>query len=197
MRIGVIGGSFNPIHNGHLSIAQLALDYLNLEKIIFIPTKNHPHNKKSLQLSSQIRMSMIEMAIRDNSRFQLSTIEIEKQGTSFTIETIEELLLTNPSFEIFLIIGADNLESFKSWHRYEDILKNATLAVTKRPSFSITIPEGLDSSRIVEFPSPHWGISSSQIREYISRGLGVNYLVPTSVSNYIENNSIYNGEIDE
>jgi nicotinate-nucleotide adenylyltransferase len=197
MRIGIIGGSFNPIHNGHLSIANLALDYLNLDKVIFIPTQNHPHKKESLTVSSLKRLAMTNLAITENCKFETSTIEIDMKTTSYTVETVKKILKENSSYKIFLIIGADNLETFSSWHKYQDILNLVTLVVTERPNYSISIPKELDSSKIVVFPSPHWGVSSSTIRDYLAKGLSCNYLVPHKVLEYIKDNSIYNGDINE
>jgi nicotinate-nucleotide adenylyltransferase len=193
-KIGILGGSFNPIHTGHLSIAQLALDFFSLSHIIFVPTKYHPHQKESLTVSAPQRAEMVEIAIESNPNFSVWYGELNRNKVSYTIDTISQLSTKYPNAQLYLIVGADNLESFTSWYKYEEILSQVTLAATDRPNSKIIVPKELNEFDVKIFPSPKWGISSTEIRNYIAGGLSGNYLLPEKVVSYIKKNNLYTGE---
>jgi nicotinate-nucleotide adenylyltransferase len=186
-RVALFGGSFNPIHLGHLAMAQLAFDHFKLDEVLFIPAGEHPFAKESLTVSADERAEMVELALSDQPHFFCYRGEIEREGTSFAIDTILEVKQLCPEAELFYIIGADNLSSFHRWARYEDILNEVTLIVASRPGFE----EKTDLPNVQFFPSPQWGLSSTVIREYLSQNLSCRYLIHDSVIEYVKKNSLY------
>ncbi len=188
-KIGIFGGSFNPIHCGHLAMAQLAYEHFHLDSFLFVPTKNHPFAKKTLTVSPEQRIEMVNLAISKTPQFQCYRGEIDRDGTSYAIDTILEIKEKYPAAELFYLIGEDNLPTFHKWHRYEDILNEVTLIVATRPGtvqtdFNLTFTPQF-------FPSPEWALSSSRVREYLSNGLSCAYLIPDEVQKYNLNNRIY------
>ncbi len=186
-KIGLFGGSFNPIHQGHMSMARLACDFFQLDQMFIIPAGEHPFAKKSLTVSAKQRAEMVELAIENEPLFSLYRGEIDREGTSFAYDTIFEIAQANPESEIYYLIGADNLSTFDKWHRYEEILEIATLMVASRPGYS----EETTLSNVKFFPSPQWGLSSSVIRSYLSEGLSCRYLLHDSIIEYFSKNKLY------
>lgn len=187
-KVGLFGGSFNPIHLGHLAMARLAVDHFDLDEMIFIPAAGHAFEKESLTVSAMQRAEMVEKAIERDSAFSIWYGEIERGGVSYAIDTIETLQRERPETQFFYLIGMDNLPTFDCWHRYQDILNSVVLIVADRPGYSSD--SDLDGD-IRFFPSPHWGVSSSTIREYRSQGLSCRYMIHDSVEHYITENNLY------
>lgn len=189
--IGVFGGIFDPIHNGHLAIAALARDFFALSKILFIPSGNPPH-KPSVGASAADRLVMLELAIRHESSFCIRDEEITRGSTSYTIDTLQNIHGEFPGYPLYFIIGSDNLREIETWRRYRDILQMVTLCVAHRPGHSIKTPSSLTSmASVIQFPSPEWGISSSMVRAYLARGYSCSHLVPAPVSEFIRENRLY------
>lgn len=189
--LGILGGIFNPVHYGHLAIAQMAKEHFNLEKIIIIPSGTPPHKSETVCVSAEHRLAMLNNAIKGNNAFHLEEEEILRKGVSYTVDTLRVLKKRYPNSELHFIIGSDNLLKMLTWRSYKTIMKMVTFCVAHRPGFSMRIPEELSHANIIAFPSPEWGISSTKIRQYIAKGLSCRYMMPKSVMDYIKKNKLY------
>ncbi len=190
-KIGILGGSFDPVHAGHLSIAQLALEELDLEEVLFIPNRIPPHKRLTVHATARQRLHMLRLACECCSPFRIWEGELDRQGPSFTSDTLDILHKQLPDSSFFFIIGTDNLSELPTWHRYNDIISQVTLAVTDRPGYHFSVPEQLRKAQIVRFTSPQWGISSTQIRQLRIRGFSCRYLVPEPVRSFIDSEGLY------
>jgi nicotinate-nucleotide adenylyltransferase len=187
--IGIFGGTFDPIHLGHLITAQAVCEIRNLDKIIFIPAFISPHKTDLRPLSGLHRLNMIKLSIEGINYFDLSDIEIKNENISYSVDTLRQLKKKYKKIE--LIIGYDNIFDFKTWKEPDEILKLAKLVVLKRRA--AIEPDYKDkyfkAALFVETPTIE--ISSSQIRRRISENLPINFLVPEKVNKYILDNHLY------
>ncbi len=191
MCIGIFGGMFDPPHLGHLILAELACEQLELDSIIFIPTGTHPLKNDSLYSSSAHRLQMTKLAIEANSKFVLSDREVATSEISYTVDTLEAIATENPNSQLFLLLGMDNIAIFDQWHRTDRILELSTIAVYHRPSDSpVNIPEKL-SSKITRLKTPLIDISSTVIRERVKKHLSIQYFTPDTVREYILEHQLY------
>jgi nicotinate-nucleotide adenylyltransferase len=187
---GILGGVFDPIHNGHLAIASLARDFFNLSSVYFIPSGTPPH-KNAVVASAHHRLAMLQLSLKGVSWASIWEQEIHcGDGYSYTIDTIE-LMLKTIDGPLYFIIGTDNLREIQTWYRYRDLLSKITLCVAHRPGYPAEIPAELKGAQIIHFPSPEWGLSSSIVRSYHSKGLTCRYLMPDSVIEYIQKHALY------
>lgn len=198
MKIGLMGGTFNPIHNGHLIISEHIRDSIGLDKIIFIPSGNPPHKASDDLLRAEIRKDLTLLAILSNPKFSLSTIEIERAGKSYTIDTIRELKKQYSEDELYFIIGADSLFELNLWKDYEELLRITNFIVVDRPGANNseidTIIHNLQKNYgaiIKRVDIPLIEISSTDIRNRIKKGLSIKYLVPDKVEEFIINEGLY------
>jgi nicotinate-nucleotide adenylyltransferase len=199
VRLGILGGTFNPPHLGHLVCAQEAYLQLGLDRVMFIPTGIPPHKANEEEPGIQHRLKLCELAVRgDESRFEVSEIEIRRVGPSYTVDTLEELRTTTPDSELFLILGGDIAAGLPRWHCVERVLELASAVVAERRGTPrASIEDALASVRAGEraqfFPMPPIGLSSTMIRERVRLGQSIKYLVPDSVDTYIQQHSLYQG----
>ncbi len=200
-RIGIMGGTFNPIHIGHLLLAEWVLDALQLKEIWFIPTGN-PYKKRASELvSGDERYHMTTLAIQNNSHFKCLDMEIRREGYTYSYETLELLKEKYPENDYFFITGADCLFSIDSWKYPERIFQCCTLVAAVRDQVSIKEMEkqklrleqkfSLDCQKIVLFPFIQLPVSSTEIRQRISKGQSVKYLIPENVLSYIKEKGFY------
>ena len=191
MHIGLFFGSFNPIHTGHLVIANQLVEYTDLEQIWFIVSPQNPLKQKESMLNEYDRFYMVEQAIEDNDKFRANNIEFTLPKPSYTVDTLAYLKEKFPSHKFSLIMGADNLHSLPKWKNFESILQHYHIYVYKRPGYPAPqAPENFFSSvHIVEFPQ--LDVSASYIRQCIKEGISIKYLVPEKVRTYIENMNLY------
>jgi nicotinate-nucleotide adenylyltransferase len=191
MAVGLFGGTFNPIHFGHLITSQRVKEMRNLEKIILMPCSISPFKvKKSDLLDGDKRIKMLELAIGENPAYEISEYELNKGGVSYTYNTIIEL--KKKYNEIELIIGFDNILDFHKWYRSDDIVKEAKLIVLTRKTDHPDIEKESKTGRKAIFvDSPMIEISSTEIRERIRAGLAIEYLVPRLVVDYIKKEKLY------
>jgi nicotinate-nucleotide adenylyltransferase len=189
MKIGVFGGTFDPVHYGHLITAVAVKEIRNLDKIIFIPSFIAPHKTDRISSSPEHRIEMLKMAIRDIPYFDYSDYEIKKKGVSFTIDTLK--FLKNQYDDIELIIGYDNLLDFSNWKDPDEILKLITLVVLKRKVQNEPVEKDkfYYSAQIIETPTIE--ISSTDIRNRVRNNLPVKFLVPDPVMEYIKHFNLY------
>lgn len=191
-RIGIIGGSFNPIHFAHLAIAQLAYEHFALQKVYFIPAYIPPHKRETITISARHRLAMLRRAVKGNRAFFVWDGELKRKGISFTVDTLNELKKLHPESQFYFIIGSDNIVEILTWRKYKAIIKMVTLCVTHRPGYSMRIPPELSEAKTVTFPSPEWRMSSSVIRSYFARNISCKYMLPDLVREYIQKNKLYN-----
>ncbi|UCE65579.1 MAG: nicotinate-nucleotide adenylyltransferase [Candidatus Zixiibacteriota bacterium] len=187
-RIGILGGTFDPPHNGHIAVARAAIRECDLQKIIFIPAKYPPHKPIEMVAPEKDRLNMLKLAAGGHSEFEVSDIELKRNGLSYTIETLKEIKERNPEAEIVFIIGADNISEMESWYLPDEILNAATVVAFNRPGFE---PRGKYKSKIKMFNMPPVNISSTEIRDKIRAHEAVEGLLPKPVREYIERKSLY------
>ncbi len=200
-RIGIMGGTFNPIHLGHLIIAENAFQEFELDKVLFMPS-GVPYQKDASELlPAKQRVQMISLAIEDNKHFELSTIEVERQGNTYTSETLTYLNTTYLNTDFFFIIGADNLCGIEKWHDVETIFSLCTILVGNRNNISIAeIRLQIEYYRVKYnadikiLATPNIDISSRMIRENIVAGKSIKYFVADEVEEYMKKNKFYKGE---
>jgi nicotinate-nucleotide adenylyltransferase len=197
-----LGGAFNPPHIGHLVCAQEALVQLELDKVVFMPVGQAPHRELQGDPGTEERLEMVELAIADNERFETSRLEIDREGPSYTTDTLRALRDAAPDDELFLILGGDQAAALAGWHEPEQVLALATVAVVERLSWSrqaIGIKIGrLAGMRAVRYlDMPIIQVSSSAIRRRAAAGQPIRYLVPDKVATYIEANGLYGASVSE
>ena len=197
-KVGIIGGTFNPIHLGHLIMAERAYEEFELDEILFIPAGVSYFKDQSTVLDKKTRITLTGGAIGDNPHFALSTIECDRAGNSYTYETLEELKRHNPDTQYYLIIGADSLVQMELWQKPENILRDAIILVAKRQG--PTTQEFLDKMESIKtkynadiriIPCTYIDISSTEIRERVKAGKSIKYLVPEVTENYIRKHHLY------
>ena len=211
MRVAVFGGTFNPVHYGHLRLAEEVRDACGLDTVIFMPTFLTPHKQNEPQTPARVRLELVRRAISDNPGFSVSGLEIEREGRSFTIDTVRELL-KEPDTRVSLIMGSDSFNDIAQWHEYEELIRLSSFIVVPRPGYPVRKPEEVLK---VELASKFWydslsgayvnssgnsitylattpiDISSSDIRERVGAGRSVRYLLPDSVIEFIQEQCIY------
>lgn len=195
-RYGVMGGTFNPIHMAHLYIAYEAKEKLSLDKVIFMPTGVPPHKLNSDILDSKERYNMVKLAIKDYEGFEISEYEIEKQGLSYTYDTLK--WINEENVQVYFITGADCLLNIEKWKNPEGIFKLCTLVVFNRGGYNQSdvekqkkYIEGKYNTTIISLDIANIEISSSEIRERINKDKRVDFFIPSSVNQYIKANGLY------
>ena len=188
-KIGVLGGTFDPIHLGHFSLAQIAYEELNLDKVILIPA-NYPWLKRPQALTDSFhRINMINLLIKNYSWLELSNIDVLRGGNSYTKDTLEELkIIFSNETKMYLIIGSDSFHDFSKWKNTKRILELADVVIAKRPKFEI---KANDLQHFKMLNSSMLDISSTIVREKIKKGLSTSKLITLEVKNYINNNKLY------
>ena len=188
MKIGILGGTFNPIHIGHLILGEEALWKLKLDKLIFVPAYLPPHKDQEEILGAEHRFKMALSAIEGNPKFEVSRIEMDSKQTSYSVDTLKRFKEQyGPSAEFFFITGSDSLKELVSWKEIDEIFKLSKFIVAKRPGFPIgEIPSEVQAVVITEIE-----VSSSEIRKRLKERKSIRYLVPDKVREYIEENRLY------
>ncbi|OIJ16180.1 nicotinic acid mononucleotide adenylyltransferase [Anaerobacillus arseniciselenatis] len=187
-KIGLLGGTFDPPHFGHLLIAEQALEACQLDEVWFMPTKIPPHKKGSNLCSDEDRIEMVKKAINDHPFFKLSLIEFERNGPSYTIETMKELTAMYKENDFYFIIGGDMIEYLPKWKEIDELLNLVTFVGVKRPGF---ISTSIYSDNLVLINVPQLEISSRDIRERLKQGRSIRYLLPDHVLAYIKERQLY------
>jgi len=198
MNIGVLGGTFDPIHNGHLIVAEETRTRLNLAEVLFVPA-GQPWLKADISiLAAEHRVQMVRLAIADKSYFKLSTIEIDRAGLSYTVDTIAELQAQlGAGDELFFILGWDNLAELPQWKEPSRLIKMCRLVAVPRVGYPIPDLKSLEaiipglSQRVILLDKPEVDISASVIRQLAAQGLSIRHLVPEPVDEYIRRHKLY------
>lgn len=194
----IFGGTFDPIHNGHLHIAYEALEKLKLDEVIFMPSGNPPHKLENRKTDADIRYRMVEMAIGGENKFSTSDYEIVEQGISYTYKTLEHFKTLEPHTKWYFIAGVDCLMELDSWREVNRILEAATLTIFTRPGYMEETVlkkkmevEGKYHVEILLLEVPLMDISSSNIRQRIASGKPVYHLMPPSIEDFIISKGLY------
>ena len=218
-RVGVLGGTFDPIHNGHLGLAAETMQLFDLQKVLFIPVNQSPHKLHNPPASSKHRVAMLELALAQETAFSIELMEIEKGGVSYTIDTLSQLKERHPDWELFLILGADAFITMDTWKSYANIFKLCNVLVGTRPDIELKFPAKLSQmlglknipleiknnslpttlnlsagNTIRLYQIPPQDISSREIRQQVQDGKEIKNLLPLSVENYIMKNQLYRTE---
>lgn len=191
MRIGVFGGSFNPPHLGHLVVAEAARIQLQLDKVLWVPNNTPPHKTLDEGASTTDRKRMVALAIETNPHFELSEIELEREGPSYMVDTLGLLREEYPDDELWLIIGMDSLASFNQWREPARIVALAKLAVYPRTGYELPDADDLYRHKAVVVNAPLVDVSSTRLREELRTRGSARYLIPDRVSEYIVTKELY------
>ncbi|WP_018659462.1 nicotinate-nucleotide adenylyltransferase [Allofustis seminis] len=186
LRVGILGGTFNPPHLGHLMIAQQVQSILQLDRMMFLPTATPPHVHEKKTITAEHRINMLQLAIDDNEDFFVDQYEVQNGGKNYTIDTVRALMARYPMVDFYFVIGADMVEDLVTWHNADELVNIIPFVAVKRSGYS------LDSKfPLITVDIPAVDISSSYIRHAVSVGQSIRYLVPEDVRFYIEQEGLY------
>jgi nicotinate-nucleotide adenylyltransferase len=196
MKLGILGGTFDPPHNGHLVLAEAAMHQLRLAQVVFMPAKQPPHKLDEVISPLEARVAMLERALRGKPAFVISLLEAERAGPSYTVDTLRALRRDLTRTEIFFIMGMDSLQNLPTWHQPEEIVKLCKLAVLKRHGYFVDL-DALEQQipgvkrAVVFVNAPELNVSASDIRARAARGESIREFVPAAVADYIETHHLY------
>lgn len=215
-RLGILGGTFNPIHYGHLAAAEEVRDRLRLDRILFIPSFIPPHKREEIVPHADLRMEMVRLATKGNPFFEASDIEINRGGRSYTIDTVEALRQVFPGTDLYFITGLDSFLEIQTWHEWERLLMLSNFVVISRPGYKFVdlarisfmqsaapelarLDQGLQRDAVVRSSAfticletiPLFDISSTDIRTRVKAGVSIKYLLPDAIETYIITNKLY------
>jgi len=188
-RIGLFGGSFDPIHCGHLLVAQAAMEELQLDRLFFVAAARSPFKPESKPIDASQRIRLIRLALAGYPHYEVDLTEIHRGGVSYTIDTLHEFAVRFPDAEIHYLIGDDHVAKLPAWKDAHKLAKQTQFAIIPRPGADVVqLPDPFRGRRLKGWPL---GVSSSGIRERIRTGLTIDHLVPTAVAESIRNNRLY------
>jgi nicotinate-nucleotide adenylyltransferase len=187
MKIGILGGTFDPIHYGHLILGEQVLGQLGLDKVIFVPTYLPPHKSEKGILSAKHRLKMIELAVKWNKHFVVSDIEMRRKGKSYTVDTLRAIKSKFSGARLFFICGSDLVKEIPTWKNVDEIYSLAKFVLAKRPGFG----RRLSGENFLKIDVAQVDISSSLIRGLVRQGRSVRYLTPGAVVDYIAKHKLY------
>jgi nicotinate-nucleotide adenylyltransferase len=196
-KVGLLGGTFDPFHNGHLAAAEAAIDCAGLDRVIFIPTAQPPHRPAPVASAEQ-RLEMCRLGTEAAPRFKVSDLELKRGGPSYTVDTLEEMRRLHPEDEKFLILGWDAARLFSTWHRPEEVRKLASMVIVARPGSEAPREEdlegvGLGQARVMLCLRPTPNVSASEIRKAVAEGKAISSMVTPAVERYIVLHRLYAG----
>jgi nicotinate-nucleotide adenylyltransferase len=190
-RIGVFGGSFDPVHLGHLIAAQDAYEQLQLDRVVFMPAWQAPLREAGPRLDPEVRVELIRLAIADDSRFEVSTIEIDRGGVSYSVETALALRRQWPGERLFWIIGTDQAERLHGWHRIEELAGLVEFIVLARPGYAGLAGAAAPAVRLRTVAAHVFEVSSTEVRRRITEGKPVRFFLPSAVADRIERERLF------
>ncbi len=199
MKIGIMGGSFNPIHHMHLLMGEMAYEEFGLDQVLIMPLKTPYFDNKTLKGNStdEDRVAMIKLAIGDNDHLAFSDLELKREGVTYTVDTLEILNKMHPENEYYFILGADSLFGLERWYRAERIFELATIIAASRDDSNEKIDDQITylnekyGARVLKLHSPNLEISSSYIRDMAGKKRSTRYLVPEGVFHYMKEHGLY------
>lgn len=188
MRIGIFGGTFNPVHNGHLKLAEGALNELSLDRILWVPARIPPHKEVADRTSAEDRAQMVALAIQENPAFALSRVELEREAPSYTVDTVVQLKKLHPSdTSWFFLVGSDAAQGLTHWRSWEELRGMIQFVVIPRPGHAaVSLQPGV---KAIAVTTPR--ICASEIRQQVREGRPIEALVPGVVARYIEERGLY------
>jgi nicotinate-nucleotide adenylyltransferase len=190
-RLGVLGGTFDPPHHGHLAFAEWARSELRLDRVLFVPAGTPPHKRAGATTSAAHRLAMTRAAVRGNPAFGVSAIEVRRRGPSYTADTVRALAARDPGARLFLLMGADMYATFASWREPDEIARRARLVVALRPGTRPARGRGRGGRGVTWLANPTFELSSTALRERARRGGSLRYLVPDAVTRYVARHGLY------
>lgn len=196
-KIGILGGTFDPVHMGHLRLAQAVYEAMGLELLLFIPAYVAPHKVGLSFATPEQRFAMTKLALEDKPHFMVSDMELKRTGVSYTYHTIKELKEKYPEDELYFIIGADTVPQLPTWHRICELLQEVIFVAAARPGYTDVLAQAEASlgpvvrERVKLLNTPEYAISSTEIRQRVATTSGLEDLVPVKVANYIYENGLY------
>jgi nicotinate-nucleotide adenylyltransferase len=195
-RLGVLGGSFDPVHRGHLYIALLAREAAGLDRVLLVPAAQPPHKRGDRLTPVAHRVRMLEIAVRGEEGLDVSDVELRPGASTYTVDTLRTLAAENPGLELHFVLGTDSLHDFPRWRSPERILETHRLIAVDRPGVEPPVLEAATAARCRLVTGNPFGIAATLVRERCSRGLPIRHLVPGPVADYIAAHRIYSGESD-
>jgi nicotinate-nucleotide adenylyltransferase len=202
MRLGIFGGTFDPIHYGHLLLAECCREQLGLDRVWFLPAAVPPHKQQRELAPGALRVEMIELAIGGHEAFEVCRHEIDRGGINYTVETLAHLRKQDPARELFFLMGADSLRDLRTWRQPDQICRLAMPVVVRRagdqPQLELIAPlvdgDRLDAISRHQVDMPRIDLTSSDLRSRVGRGLSIRYRTPRSVERFIESHGLYGSE---
>jgi nicotinate-nucleotide adenylyltransferase len=187
LRLGLYGGSFDPVHHGHLILARQALEDLSLDRVVFIPAVESPFKPNQSGASAADRLAMVQLAVQGEPAFMVDPIEIEREAPSYTIDTARSYRARYPHDTLFFLVGEDHLEALPKWNEFEELIHLVQFAILSRSDLPLK----------VEYPvvRRRFDLSSTEIRNRVANDLPISYLVPENVLDYIQERNLYRGEV--
>lgn len=205
MKVGIMGGSFNPIHMGHLMMSEYIRSTLKIDHVLFVPTGNAPH-KDDYQVSAEERLNMVKIATADNPYFYVSDIEVNRTGTSYSVDTLTQLNKLYPVDQFYFFLGSDIIFDLKNWKKFNELAKITEFAMAIRPGFEqISLEDVYDEidflskeygATIHVVETPRYEISSTDLRERLGKNYSVKYLIPDPIIEYIKKNNFYGDSVN-
>jgi nicotinate-nucleotide adenylyltransferase len=192
VRIGIFGGSFDPVHNAHVALARLALEELMLDELRWVPA-GHAWQKARPLTDAVHREAMLRLAIEGKPRFTVARLELDRGGASFTLDTVRAMQAAQPGAQWFLVIGQDQYAGFHTWQGWQELLTRVTLAVAQRSGAGAAVDEQVKRVALQVVALPMMNVSSTDIRARVRAGQGIDDLVPPAVARYIEEHNLYRG----
>jgi nicotinate-nucleotide adenylyltransferase len=196
LRVGILGGTFDPPHIGHLILGEYAADALGLSHLLYVPAADPPHKQQEQKTPLEHRLAMLRLALNDNPRFEISRVDIDRAGPHYSLDTVQLVQAQYAGAELYFVMGGDSLRDLPTWHRPADFIRLCKLAVMGRPA-AVAWPEmhehilpGL-AERVVMIESPLVEISSTRIVQRLTEGRSVRYLLPDAVLNYVQRHNLY------
>lgn len=191
MDIGLFGGSFNPPHIAHLIVAECVRDQFGLNEVWWIPNATPPHKPEANLVAVRHRLEMTRRAVAPHADFEVCEIEVQREGVSYTVETVRALQEQYPDTDFALIIGSDSLDSFGEWHRPDEIAERVPLIVYKRPGAIEAVAEPRFANHVRYVAAPVMEVSGTEVRARCRAGRSIRYLVPDPVRSYVETHDLY------
>ena len=197
-KLGIMGGTFDPIHYGHMVAAETARIEFGLDRVLFIPTGSPPHEENRLITDASLRYEMVEMAIQNNKNFMVSRMEIDREGPTYTVDTLRILHSIFPEQELQFITGTDALKEMLTWREHEEVIKLARIIGVSRPGYDsknliekISRMYPFTKNRIAQIEIPALAISSTDIRMRVANNKPIRYLLPDEIRLFIKNKGLY------
>ncbi len=203
MRLGVFGGTFDPVHYAHLLMAEQCREQHELDRVIFVPAAVPPHKSGHLLTPGLVRIEMLRLAISGHDKFAISTLEVDRGGVNYTVDTLRSLRETHPEADWFFLLGADMLHDLPNWREAAKVCELATIVAVRRagvrqPDFAclanLVSPERIEHFRQQAVEMPAMELSSTEIRRRVRAGLSIRYMTPRAVEKYIETHGLYRSD---